>query len=111
MDFLLGKSPVPAPPPASQPQGESHALGEILAELGERPVDDIDEDDTLGGDLNLDSLKRIELLSMLEEKIGVSMACRTMSVPLEVADAQIGRFCTPHRDNTPHLRLHGGAIE
>jgi long-chain acyl-CoA synthetase len=73
-EFLEGSSPAPAASAMATPQqSRSNRLIEILSELSELPPDQIKQESTLGDDLNLDSLRRIELLSMLEEKAGISL--------------------------------------
>ena len=55
----------------STPSQESRGVRHLIAEVGELPLDQVTADKTLGSDLNLDSLKRIELLSLIEEEMGV----------------------------------------
>ena len=49
---------------------EVDPLVRIIAQVAEIPVRDVDPRKTLGGDLDLDSLKRVELLSAVEQELG-----------------------------------------
>ena len=53
--------------PAQGGRGVRH----LIAEVGELELEQVAADNTLGSDLNLDSLKRVELLSLIEEELGV----------------------------------------
>ena len=70
-DMLLsedGDSNTPARQPVAQ---EGPTLEGLIAEIAEVPVAQIADDKTLDGDLDMDSLKRVELLSAIEEELGV----------------------------------------
>ena len=54
--------------PASQ---EGPSLEGVIAEIAEIPVAQVSDEKTLDGDLDMDSLKRVELLSAIEEELGV----------------------------------------
>ena len=74
IDTILGKiQPVD---PAAAPSGGSTAGGvrsllHIIAEVSKRDAGDIRDEATLGDDLELDSLGRVELLSAIETELGV----------------------------------------
>jgi long-chain acyl-CoA synthetase len=61
-------------------------LRRIVAEVSTLPLEQMTPDKTLGGDLNLDSLKRVELLSAVEEELGVY-----------VDETQVGPGTTVHQ--------------
>ena len=71
-DMLLsedeGDSDSPARRFAAQ---EGPSLESVIAEIAEVPVAQVVDDKTLDGDLDMDSLKRVELLSAIEEELGV----------------------------------------
>jgi long-chain acyl-CoA synthetase len=75
VDYLLGKAPAPpAQSPVARPKTSvAEGLTAALAELSGLPSSSIKPESSLGGDLNLDSLKRVELLSLLEETLGLSL--------------------------------------
>ena len=77
IDAILGKSEPETTAPARAAGGETatgpRGVLQIVAELSRRSVEDIREDLTLGGDLDLDSLGRVELLSAVEAELGVYM--------------------------------------
>ena len=50
---------------------EGPSLEGLIAEIAEIPVAQIANEKTLDGDLDMDSLKRVELLSAIEEELGV----------------------------------------
>ncbi len=61
-------------PEASAPQPSGQAaptLEGVVAEVAEVPVSQVEAGKTLDGDLDMDSLKRVELLSAIEEDLGV----------------------------------------
>jgi long-chain acyl-CoA synthetase len=51
--------------------GGVRGLQLLISEIGGLPQQELAPDKALGGDLNLDSLKRVELLSAIEEELGV----------------------------------------
>ena len=76
IDTILGK--IQPEGPAASPSGGSQAGGargllHIIAEVSKRDVGEVQGDATLGGDLDLDSLGRVELLSAMEAELGVYM--------------------------------------
>ena len=62
-----------APSATAKDGGEDGGRGvrHLVAEVGDLSLEDVKADMTLGEDLNLDSLKRVELLSLIEEEMGV----------------------------------------
>ncbi len=76
IDTILGK--IQPESPAASPSGGRQAGGarsllDIIAEVSKRGVGEVQGDATLGGDLDLDSLGRVELLSAIEAELGVYM--------------------------------------
>ena len=65
------QSTPPSQAPASTPPTGPRDLISIIAELSRREATLISPDSTLGNDLDLDSLGRIELLSAVESELGV----------------------------------------
>ena len=74
IDTILGRMQ-PDSPAASQPGGSSpggsRGLLQIIGEVSKRDVGEVRDAATLGGDLDLDSLGRVELLSAIEAELGV----------------------------------------
>jgi len=65
---------------------------EVLARLTNREVGSITPTTRLAEDLGVRSLDRIELLALLEERLGVTLADREVMLAKTVADlAAIGR--------------------
>ena len=77
IDAILGKAEPEATPQPGAAGGETgtgpRGLLQIVAELSRRSVADVTEDASLGADLDLDSLGRVELLSAVEAELGVYM--------------------------------------
>ncbi|MBI4233383.1 MAG: AMP-binding protein [Chloroflexi bacterium] len=76
VDVLLGAAPrAPAAIHAAQdPHPEaSSSLQRIVAEVSGVPPREVTPEKTLGNDLHLDSLKRVELLSVIEGELGASL--------------------------------------
>ena len=74
IDTILRGSQQPAasaPRPAAKPPGGTRGLIHIVAEVARRQPEDIAETASLGNDLDLDSLGRVELLSAVEAELGV----------------------------------------
>ena len=77
VDTILGKiqpdSPAVSSASASSPTAGARSLLQVIAEVSKRGVGEIRDEATLGGDLDLDSLGRVELLSAIEAELGVYM--------------------------------------
>ena len=76
IDTILGKiQPVgpAAAPSGGSSVGGARSLLHIVAEVSKREAGDIVDGATLGDDLELDSLGRVELLSAIETELGVYM--------------------------------------
>ena len=56
--------------PATATSAPVDPLVRIIVQIAEVLMQDVDSDKTLGGDLSLDSLSRVELLSMVEQELG-----------------------------------------
>ena len=61
---------VPSPGPGTTPSAPVDPLVRIIADLAELPAQGVEPEKTLGGDLGLDSLSRVELLSIVEQELG-----------------------------------------
>ena len=76
IDTILGKiqpeSPVATRSGGGQ-AGGTRGLTHIVAEVSKRDLEEMRDQATLGADLNLDSLGRVELLSAIEAELGVYM--------------------------------------
>ncbi len=76
IDTILGKiqpDPPAVLPAAGSPAGGARSLHQIVGEVSKRSLGEVRDDATLGGDLDLDSLGRVELLSAIEAELGVYM--------------------------------------
>ena len=74
LDALLGGGPSDAPTEAPAKEADADqrgALPRLIAEVGGVPLEEVALHKNLGMDLNLDSLKRVELLAAIEEGLGV----------------------------------------
>ena len=74
IDTILGRIQQDAPSAASasrSPAGEARGLRDIVADVSKRTVEELHDDLTLGDDLKLDSLGRIELLSAIEADLDI----------------------------------------
>ena len=76
IDTILGR--IQPESPATSPSGGRQAGGarnllHIIGDVSKRGVEEVRGDATLGGDLDLDSLGRVELLSAIEAELGVYM--------------------------------------
>jgi long-chain acyl-CoA synthetase len=71
-EMLLSEDGAESDGAARQPAAqEGPSLEGVIAEIAEVPVTQVAGDKTLDGDLDMDSLKRVELLSAIEEELGV----------------------------------------
>ena len=76
IDTILGKIQPESPavsPAGGSPAGGARSLLQIISEVSKRGAGEVRDDATLGGDLGLDSLGRVELLSAIEAELGVYM--------------------------------------
>ena len=76
IDTILGKiqpDPPAGSPAGGSPAGGARSLRQIVGEVSKRSLGEVRDDATLGGDLDLDSLGRVELLSAIEAELGVYM--------------------------------------
>jgi long-chain acyl-CoA synthetase len=74
LDVLLGNSKLTqrvAAPIHARPLTDQ--LTDLLSSFSERKPEELQPEFTLGADLNLDSLRRVELLSLIEERLGVAL--------------------------------------
>ena len=71
-DMLLSEGEAESDAAARRPAAqEGPSLEGVIAEIAEVPVAQVAGEKTLDGDLDMDSLKRVELLSAIEEELGV----------------------------------------
>ncbi len=71
-EMLLSEDGAESDGAARQPSSqEGPSLEGVIAEIAEVPVGQVAGDKTLDDDLDMDSLKRVELLSAIEEELGV----------------------------------------
>ncbi|MCH8207174.1 MAG: AMP-binding protein, partial [Chloroflexi bacterium] len=56
--------------PGTMASAQVDPLVRIIAQIAEVPVQAVESSKTLGGDFSLDSLKRVELLSIVEQELG-----------------------------------------
>ncbi len=74
LDTIMGRIQSQGPTeqaPAGRPGGPGRTLVDVLAEVSKRGAEEVHDASTLGGDLDLDSLGRVELLSAIEVELGV----------------------------------------
>ena len=89
IDTILGNIQpelVAASPSGGGTAGGPRGLVHIIAEVSRRGVDEIEEGASLGDDLDLDSLGRVELLSAVETELGVYMDEGQLSPETTVAE-------------------------
>ena len=91
IDTILGK--IQSDSPAVSPSGGSPASGarsllQIIGEVSRRGVEEVRDDATLGDDLDLDSLGRVELLSAIEAELGVYMDESQLSPEMTVGNLE-----------------------
>ena len=89
IDTILGNiqpEPIAASPSGGGTAGGPRGLVHIIAEVSRRGVDEIEEGASLGDDLDLDSLGRVELLSAVETELGVYMDEGQLSPETTVAE-------------------------
>ena len=80
----------PAPGTARDPgrTGAERRLHHLVAEVGEIPLEQVTAEKTLGTDLNLDSLGRVELLSLIEQELGVYIDESLVSPSTTIAELE-----------------------
>jgi len=90
-----------APPPAAEAAAASSPVERLAAQIEGVPADAIRPDARLSSDLNIDSLGRVELLSLIEEELGVYIDDgdldpeETLAQLQAKVDAGIGAGATP----------------
>ncbi|MBI4311545.1 MAG: AMP-binding protein [Chloroflexi bacterium] len=70
LDTLRGIAPAPAAAAPTAGAAGPRGLLQIIAEVAAVPLASVTDSTALGPGLNLDSLKRVELLSVIEEELG-----------------------------------------
>jgi long-chain acyl-CoA synthetase len=90
-----------APPPTAEATAASSPVERLAAQIEGVPADAIRPDARLSSDLNIDSLGRVELLSLIEEELGVYIDDgdldpeETLAQLQAKVDAGIGAGATP----------------
>ena len=79
---------VPSPGLGATPSAPVEPLVRIIADLAEVSAQDVEPEKTLGGDLGLDSLSRVELLSIVEQELGTYIDESLVSPSTTVAGLQ-----------------------
>ena len=106
IDTILGKIQ-PAMPAATSAGGTAprgvRGLRQIIGEVSRRGAEEVGENATLGGDLGLDSLGRVELLSAMEAELGVYMDESQLSPEMTVA--RLEALVEEGSRNSPMMRL------
>jgi long-chain acyl-CoA synthetase len=77
-----------APPPPRPATAAEDPLMRVIGIVSGTPAGEIRSEATLGGDLNLDSLGRVELLSAIEEELGVYVDETAVAPDMTVAQLE-----------------------
>ena len=112
IDTILGK--IQPESPAASPSGSSPASGarsllQIIAEVGRRDVGEVRDDATLGDDLDLDSLGRVELLAAIEAELGVYLD--ESQVGPETSVRQLADLVQEGSKNPPMMSFPGWGMQ
>ena len=81
------ESPAPRPQQAA-PAGEQRGVRSLIAEVAEIDARAVSADKAIGDDLNLDSLGRVELMSLIEQELGVYVDETEVSPTTTVAEIE-----------------------
>ena len=112
IDTILGRiqptSPT-APPTGGSQAGGSRSLHQIIAEVSRRSIEEVRDNATLGSDLDLDSLGRVELLSAVESELGVYMDEGQLSPDMTVQ--QLEALVAEGSRNPPMLSFPGWGMQ
>ena len=100
-DALADKRPATPPPPEARETASD--LQRIVAELTSLPSAEISRDKTLGDDLNIDSLGRVELLSAIEEELGIYLD--ETQVGPQTTVAQLEQLLAERGEASPQVRF------
>ncbi|MBN9521791.1 SDR family NAD(P)-dependent oxidoreductase [bacterium] len=107
-------APKPAPAPAAKPTGDrarvERTLLEVVAEKTGYPVESLDLKLSMDADLGVDSIKRVEILSALQEKLPDAPVVKpehlgTLHTLQDVADFLGGRAGATRPDAQPTARI------
>ena len=71
--------------------GQERGLRHLVSEVADVPLERVAPEMTLGADLNLDSLNRVELLSLIEQELGVYIDESLVSITQAMARAAESR--------------------
>lgn len=88
---LQDRSPAPSAAPtdnATPVRGAGRTVAELAAEVAQRPPGEIRPESRLEADLGLDSLGRIELLSVIEEELGAFVDDGDLDPDASIADLE-----------------------
>ncbi len=112
IDTILGKIQPESPavsPAGGSPAGVARSLRQIIGEVSRRGAGEVGDDATLGGNLDLDSLGRVELLSAIEAELGVSMDESQLSPEMTVR--QLEAFIEEGSRNPPVMSFPGWGMQ
>ena len=106
IDTILGRIQQDAPSASASrsPAGEARGLRDIVADVSKRAVEELNDDLTLGDDLKLDSLGRIELLSAIEADLDIYLDESQLGAGTtlrELTDYGGGGIAQPRADALP----------
>ncbi len=102
--LAMGRDEAPARP-ASVAQRELSEIERLVAQTANVPADRVWPEAQLSGDLGLDSLGRIDLLSVIEEELGVYID--DAALPPDATVAALERMVTAARDARPDTGIFG----
>ena len=112
IDTILGRiqpTSLAASPAGGSQAGGSRSLHQIVAEVSRRSIEEVRDNATLGSDLDLDSLGRVELLSAIETELGVYMDEGQLSPDMTVQ--QLEALVVEGSRNPPMLSFPGWGMQ
>ena len=112
IDTILGKVPPDSPavsPGGGNPPGGARRLLHIIGDVSRRGVGEVRDDATLGDDMDIDSLGRVELLSAIEAELGVYMDESQLSPEMTVR--QLEDLVEEGSRNQPMMRFPGWGMQ
>ena len=89
LETVMAGPESPAPRPRqSAPAGEQRGVRSLIAEVAEVDAGAVSAESALGDDLGLDSLGRVELMSLIEQELGVYVDETEVSPETKVAELE-----------------------